>query len=114
MTGDAHLERIVLAAAEPVEAVATWRRTLGLPAAEGDGLRAGSTLLEMRPAVAGEREGLSAIVIQVDNLEATLTRLRSKGIDAAPATGEASRSARLDPAWTCGVEIALVERRGER
>jgi phosphoglycolate phosphatase-like HAD superfamily hydrolase len=113
MTGEAHLERIVLAAAEPAEAAATWRRTLGMQSAERDSVRAGSTLIEMRQVEATEREGLSTIVIEVDDLEATLRRLRSKGIDVAPATGEASRSARLDPTWTCGVEIALVERRAE-
>jgi catechol 2,3-dioxygenase-like lactoylglutathione lyase family enzyme len=114
MTPKARLERIVLAAAEPAEAVATWRRTLGLPADEGVSVRAGTTLLEMRQVEAGERDGLSAIVIEVEDLEATLRHLRSKGIDVAPTAGEASRSVRLDPAWTCGVEIALVERSGKR
>ncbi|MGD0114853.1 MAG: hypothetical protein ABSC13_02465 [Dehalococcoidia bacterium] len=108
MTGEAHLERIVLSVAEPAEAVATWQRTLALPA-EGDAVRAGSTLLEMRRVDAGEREGLASLVIEVDGLEATLRRLRSNGFAVAT-----SPSVRLDPAWTCGVEITLVQRSGER
>ncbi len=109
MTAEAHLERITLTVAEPAEAVATWQQTLGLPAVEGDAVRAGSTLLEMRRVDAGEREGLTSLAIEVDGLEATLRRLRSNGFDVAT-----SPSVRLDPAWTCGVEITLVQRGGER
>jgi len=110
MTGEGHLERIVIAVAEPAEAVATWQRTLGLPAAVGGTVQAGSTLLEMRRVDAGEREGLASLVIEVDDLEATLRRLRSNGLEVAAASGPVT----LDPAWTGGVEITLVERGGER
>ncbi len=102
------LQRVVLAAADPSQALATWQRTLGLPA-DGAALLAGSTLLQLRPVDAGEREGLASIVIEVDDLEATLRRLRSNGFDAVATSG----SARLDPAWTGGVDITLVEP-GER
>ena len=110
MTGKGHLERIVIAVAEPAGAVATWQRTLGLPAAASDAVQAGSTLLEMRRVDAGEREGLASLVIEVDDLEAMLRRLRSNGFALATASGPT----RLDPAWTGGVEITLVERGGAK
>jgi catechol 2,3-dioxygenase-like lactoylglutathione lyase family enzyme len=110
MTAESHLERIVLAVADPVEAIATWQRTLGLPPAGGDAVEAGNTLLEMRRVDAGGREGLASLVIEVDDLEAVVRRLRSNGFE----VSAESDSVTLDPAWTCGVEIALVERGARR
>jgi hypothetical protein len=105
------LERIVIEAGEPLEAAATWRETLALESAGRDCLRAGSVLIEMRPASEGEREGLSRLVIEVDDMAATLERLRSKGVDVSSGEGGAVC---VDPAWTCGVAIKLVERSDKR
>ena len=90
------LERIVVKANDPSEAATVWRETLALDGGSAE-VRAGDIVVEMRSAREGESEGLSKLVIAVEDLADMLGRLQAMGMS-------------LDPSWTGG-DIELIERR---
>ncbi|MGD0764976.1 MAG: hypothetical protein ABR978_01560 [Dehalococcoidia bacterium] len=110
------LESVVVAAAEPEEAARAWQETLGMERAP-DGetasprLQVGTAFLEIAATVEGEREGLRALVIEVERFEEAIAHLCSKGVAVSEVAADAGRrrSAWIDPRSSHGVPICLVE-----
>ena len=109
------LESIVAAAGEPEEAARAWQETLGLERAP-DGetasprLRVGAAFLEIAATGEGEREGLRALVIEVEGFEEAVAHLRREGVAVSEVDGDGSRrTAGIDPRLSHGVPIRLVE-----
>lgn len=111
----ARLERITIAADDVTEAAAAWRQVLGLQLADreasGDAtlLVAGETLLELRPGKGVK--GLSALVMEIDDMEAMVTRLRESGfaLSEVQVVGGVP-TVDVDRASSHGVPIRLIER----
>jgi hypothetical protein len=111
------LESIVAAAGQPEEAARAWQETLGLERApEGETasprLRVGAAFLEITATGEGEREGLRALVIEVERIEEAVAHLRREGVAVSEVDGDGSRwTAGIDPRSSHGVPIRLVEQR---
>ncbi|HKZ50904.1 MAG TPA: VOC family protein [Dehalococcoidia bacterium] len=128
------IDHLVIATEDLADAAQRWQHNLGLkPEApvrpQGDGFQAarlpvGDAFLELVQPVAEtgrfaqqfrERgEGLFSLSVQVDDLEAAVAYLRSKGAqvsDSEPGIWPGTRVARISRASTHGVPIQLIQRR---
>jgi methylmalonyl-CoA epimerase len=127
------LHHVTLTAGDLDAAAATWRETLGLAAAEsfqttGAHMRlaripAGNAFMELAQPLSREDrlsqwmaergEGMYALAIEVDNVDFAVADLRSKGVyvsDGEYGAWPGTRIARIDPRWTNGVNLVLVQR----
>lgn len=127
------LDHLVFAVEALQRAAGSWSRALGLraePASRPEGahlelaaLPVGDAFLELAGAtqaghpiarrIAGQGEGMLSISLRVDDLDAAVAELRSKGVtvsDPAPGLLPHTRVARIAPESAHGVALQLIER----
>jgi methylmalonyl-CoA epimerase len=129
----ASLHHVTLAVSDLEAAAETWRTALGLGATEsfqttGAHLKlakvpAGNAFMELAQPLSRDHRlmqwiaergaGMYALAVEVDNVDFAVADLRSKGIfvsDAEYGAWPGTRIARVDPRWTNGVNLVLVQR----
>jgi methylmalonyl-CoA/ethylmalonyl-CoA epimerase len=134
MTRLKRLDHVVIAVRELDEAARAWERNLGLkadPAAQAGGsgvklasLPAGNAFVQLVQPSTGDHpfaafmdergEGMFALSVEVDDLEAAVAELRGRGVqvsDPEPGMLEGTRIARISRDSAHGAEIQLLQRR---